>query len=129
MKTDERPGKPASLRSLIRTCFVIMCGIAFTVLVANTLHDSKVSPAMTVFFYLVMAVWITASLVKLVLQLINLKGSKGLPVPGTDPGPRQDDKRNHPINRLLNLEARKRGGQISEEEFTCKREEIMKEKW
>lgn len=131
MKIGVKPSKSASLGSLIVACFMLLFGIAFFSLVANVLSENEAPAAMSVFFYLFMVAWIATALVMLVYHVLNLKRTKGLSLIDieTEPGLRQDGREDDPMQRLRSLEALKRDRLISEEEFTLKRAEIMKEKW
>jgi hypothetical protein len=131
MKIGIKPSKPVSIGSLVGLCFMLLCGIAFFILVGNMLSENEAPPAMSVFFYLFMAAWIATTLVMLVYHVLNLKRAKGLPLIDieTEPGLQLDGKEDDPMQRLRSLEALKHDGLISEEEFTLKRAEIMKEKW
>lgn len=131
MKIGVKPSKPASLGSLVVTCFMLVCGIAFFALIANVLRENEAPFGMAVFFYLFMVAWIVTALVMLVYHAINLKRARGLSMIDieTEPASQQSAGEADPMQRLRSLDALKRDGLISEEESALKRREIMKEKW
>ena len=106
---------------------MLMFGIAFFVLVGDVLYENEAPIAMSVLFYFFMLAWIATALVMLVYHAADFIQAKGLPLIDidTDTGLKGDD----PMTRLRSLEALRRDGLISEEEYTLKRSEIMNEKW
>jgi hypothetical protein len=128
-----KPSKPASVGALFGLFFMLLFGIAFSVLVGNVLLDpSNEAPiAMCIAFGLFMIAWIGAVLFMLVYHFLNLKRAKGLSLVDieTESGSQADETVSDPIQRLRSLEALKQDGLISEDEFRRKREEIMQQKW
>jgi hypothetical protein len=125
--------------ALIGLVFMLLFGIGFAILVGNVLIDNEAPPAVFVVFILFMLAWLAAVLFSLVYHVLNLNRAKGLSLidvetePGTSallPPPLggQADQ-SDPMQRLRSLEALKHDGLISEDEFRCKREEIIQQKW
>lgn len=132
MKTlNVRPSKPASAGALIGLIFMLLFGIAFSVLLGNVLVENEAPVAMYFAFGIFMIGWIGTVLFMLVYHYLNLKRVKGLSLIDieADPGSQPDDTAGDPMQKLRNLEAMKHDGLISEDEFRRKREEIMQEKW
>jgi hypothetical protein len=126
-----RPSKPVSVGALIGLFFMLLFGIAFAVLVGNTLVENEAPVAMYFVFGIFMLGWIGTVLFMLVYHFLNLKRAKGLSLIDieAEPGSQPDDTASDPMQKLRNLEAMKHDGLISEDEFRRKREEIMQEKW
>lgn len=126
-----KPSKPVSMGALIGLVFMLLFGIGFAILVGNVLVDNEAPPAAFVVFILFMLAWVTTVLFLLVYHILNLKRTKGLalidietlPANSGVPPPLLPD----PARRLRDLEALKRDGLISEDEFKRKREEIIRE--
>jgi hypothetical protein len=67
----------------------------------------------------------------LVYHFLNLKRAKGLSLVDidTESGSQTDESVSDPMQKLRSLEALKKDGLISEDEFRRKREEVMQQKW
>lgn len=126
-----KPSKPLSAGAIIMLIFMILFGIGFVFLVGGVLSENEAPLAMKFVFYLFMVGWIGTALFMLVYHGINLKRAKGLSLIDieTESGLQAGETKRDPIQRLRDLEALKKDGLISEEEYRRKREEIMKEKW
>ena len=131
MKLNVKPSKPVSAGALIGLSFMILFGIAFAVLVGNVLVENEAPVPMYFVFGLFMIAWLGAAVFMLVYHLTNLNRAKGLPLVeiDADTGSQPDDTVNDPMQKLRNLEAMKKDGLISDDEFKRKREEIMQQKW
>ncbi|MGO9316420.1 MAG: SHOCT domain-containing protein [Terracidiphilus sp.] len=126
-----KPSKPVSAGALIGLCFMLLFGIAFSVLVGNVLVENEAPIAMFIAFGVFMIGWLGSAVFMLVYHIMNLKRAKGLSVVDIDaePGSLTSDTVSDPMQKLRGLEALKKDGLISEDEFRSKREEIMQQKW
>jgi len=126
-----KPSKPLSAGAMIMLVFMLLFGIGFTVLVGGVLSENEAPLAMKFVFYLFMVGWIGTAVFMLVYHGLNLKSRKGLSLIDieTESGPPTEETKRDPIQRLRDLEALKKDGLISEEEYRRKRAEIMEEKW
>jgi hypothetical protein len=126
-----KPSKPLSAAAIVMLIFMILFGIGFTVLIINVLFENDAPLVMKIIFPLFMVGWIGTALFMLVYHGLNLKRAKGLSLIDieTESGLQAGETKRDPIQRLRDLEALKKDGLISEEEYRRKREEIMKEKW
>ncbi|MDA8325355.1 MAG: hypothetical protein M0033_03970 [Nitrospiraceae bacterium] len=122
-----KPSKPVSAGSVIGLAFMIAFGIAFTVLVGATLSKNDAPLALKFMIYIFMAVWLGVAIFMLIYHGLNLKRTKGLPFLDIDS--ESEVKTEVPMQRLRELDALKKDGLISEEEYKGKRNEIMGEKW
>jgi hypothetical protein len=130
-KMNIRPSKPLSTGAVISLVFLLMFGIAFSILVHTVLTENDAPFGMAIVFYIFMVGWIGAVLFQLVYHALNLKRSKGLSLVDieSEPGLPEETTQSDPMQRLRNLEKLKSDRLITEEEFRRKREEIMREKW
>ncbi len=130
-KLNLKPSKPVSVGSLIVLCFMLLFGIAFSVLVGNVLVENDAPIAMCVAFGIFMIAWLGAAVFMLVYHVLNLKRAKGLSLVDIDTvsGSQTDEAASDPMQKLRSLEALKKDGLINEDEFRRKREEIMQQKW
>lgn len=130
-KLNIKPSKPVSAGALIGLFFMLLFGIAFSVLIGNVLVENEAPVAMYFVFGVFMLAWIGAVLFMLVYHFLNLKRAKGLSLIDieADPSSQPDNTAGNPMQKLRNLETMKHDGLISEDEFRRKREEIMQEKW
>jgi len=121
-KMKVKLGKPLSAGAVIVLVFMILFGIGFAVLVVNVLIENDAPPVMKIIFPLFIVGWIGAAVYMLVYHALNLKREKGMSFLDieTDTGPMQ---------RLRDLEALRKDGLISGEEYSRKRAEIMEKKW
>lgn len=130
-KLNIRPSKPASAGALFGLFFMLLFGIAFSVLVGNVLVENEAPVAMFFVFGVFMIGWLGTAVFMLVYHFLNIKRAKGLSLVDieTEPGSQADDTVSDPMQKLRSLEALKHDGLISEDEFRRKREEIMQQKW
>jgi len=130
-KLNIRPSKPASAGALFGLFFMLLFGIAFSVLVGNVLVENEAPIAMYFVFGIFMIGWLGAALYMLVYHFLNFKRAKGLSLVDieTEPGTQADDTVSDPMQKLRSLETLKQDGLINDDEFRRKREEIMQQKW
>lgn len=130
-KMNIRPSKPLSTGALIGLVFMLLFGIAFSILIHTVLTKEDAPFGMSLVFYIFMAGWISMVLYQLVYHALNLKQAKGLPLIDieTEPGIPGDTTQGDPMRRLRDLEKLKIDGLVTEEEYRRKREEMMREKW
>lgn len=130
-KINVKPSKPLSAGAMVMLIFMLLFGIGFTFLVGGVLSENEASLAMKVIFYLFMVGWIGTVLFMLVYHGLNLKRAKGLSLIDveTESGPQAGETKRDPMQRLRDLEALRKEGLISKEEYDRKRNEIMTEKW
>ncbi len=126
-----QPSKPASAGALIGLCFMLLFGIAFSVLVGNVLVENDAPIAMFIAFGVFMIGWCGTAIFMLVYHALNIKRAKGLSLVNieAEPGTVMSEPANDPMQKLRNLETLKHDGLINEDEFRRKREEIMQQKW
>ena len=126
-----KPSKPVSAGALVGLLFMLLFGIAFSVLIGNVLVENEAPVPMYFVFGIFMLGWIGTVLFMLVYHFLNLKRAKGLSLVDieTEPGPHGNEPVNDPMQKLRSLEALKKDALISEDEFNRKREEIMQQKW
>ena len=126
-----KPSKPASAGALVGLCFMILFGIAFAFLIGNVLVENDAPIAMYPVFGLFMIAWLGAAVFMLVYHILNIKRAKGLSLVEIDTksGSQTDESVSDPMQKLRSLEALKKEGLISEDEFRRKREEVMQQKW
>ena len=124
-------GKPVSAGAVGGLIFLLLAGIAFTVLVGSVLADNEAPLIMSIVFYLFMTGWLGTALFMIIYHLKNLKDQKGLSLFNIDaePEPEHKDLPGTPMQRLQDLEAMKKEGLINEQEYQQKRTQIMGEKW
>ena len=130
-KLNIKPSKPASAGALVGLFFMLLFGIAFSVLVGNVLVENDAPIAMFIAFGVFMIGWLGTAVFMLVYHALNLKRAKGLSLVDieAEPGSQRDESVSDPMQKLRSLEALKHDGLISEDEFRRKREEIMQQKW
>lgn len=130
-KLNLKPSKPVSAGALIGLCFMLLFGIGFAILIGNVLVENDAPPVMSFVFMIFIIGWIATVIYMLVYHFLNLKRAKGLSLVDieAEPGSQADDAVSDPMQKLRGLEALKRDGLISEDEFRRKREEIMQQKW
>ncbi|HEY1210809.1 MAG TPA: SHOCT domain-containing protein [Terracidiphilus sp.] len=130
-KLNVRPSKPASIGALIVICFMLLFGIAFAIVVGKEIVGNEAEPALSVVFILFMIAWLGTAVFMLVYHILNIKRAKGLSLVDieAEPGSQTDETVNDPMQKLRSLEALKKDGLISEDEFRRKREEIMQQTW
>jgi hypothetical protein len=130
-KLNIRPSKPASAGALFGLFFMLLFGIAFSILVGNVLVENEAPIAMYFVFGIFMIGWLGAALYMLVYHFLNFKRAKGLSLVDieTEPGTQADDTVSDPMQKLRSLETLKQDGLINDDEFRRKREEIMQQKW
>ncbi len=130
-KVSVSPGKQVSAGAIIGLIFLLIFGIAFTVLVGEVLAENDASVLMSIVFYIFMVGWIGTALFMIIYHAKNLQSTKGLSVIdiNTDNDPNTENLPDAPIQRLRDLESMKKEGLISEEEYEQKRNQIMEEKW
>src|SRR5271157_3843015 len=111
-----KPSKPASVGALVGLFFMLLFGIAFSVLVGNVLVDNEAPIAMCIAFGVFMIGWLGTALFMLVYHILNLKRAKGLSLVDieAEPGSLASDTVSDPMQKLRNLEALKKDGLISE---------------
>jgi hypothetical protein len=126
-----KPSKPASAGALFGLFFMFLFGIAFSALVGNVLVENDAPIAMYFVFGIFMIGWLGTVVYMLVYHFLNLKRAKGLSLVDIDTasGSQSDETVSDPMQKLRNLEALKKDGLISEDEFRRKREEVMQQKW
>ena len=128
-----KPSKPASAGALFGLFFMLLFGIAFSVLVGNVLlnPDNDAPIALSFAVGIFMIGWLGTVIYMLVYHYLNLKRAKGLSMIEIDAesGSQTDESVSDPMQKLRNLEALKKDSLISEDEFRRKREEIMQQKW
>lgn len=126
-----KPSKPASAGALVGLFFMLLFGIAFSVLVGNVLVENEAPVAMFIAFGVFMIGWLGTAVFMLVYHILNIKRAKGLSLVEieSEPHPEGDEPANDPMRKLRSLESLKHDGLISEDEFRQKREEIMLQKW
>ncbi|MGD0294138.1 MAG: SHOCT domain-containing protein [Terracidiphilus sp.] len=130
-KLNLKPSKPVSSGALIGLFFMLLFGIAFSVLVGNALVENEAPVAMCIAFGIFMIGWLGTVVFMLVYHFLNLKRAKGLSLVDidTESSSQTDKSDSDPMQKLRGLEALKQDGLISEDEFRRKREEIMQQKW
>jgi hypothetical protein len=126
-----KPSKPASAGALFGLFFMLLFGIAFSVLVGNVLVENEAPIAMYIVFGIFMIGWLGTAVYMLVYHFLNLKRAKGLSLVDieTESGSQANETVSDPMQKLRSLEALKKDSLISEDEFRRKREEIMQQKW
>jgi len=126
-----KPSKPASAGALFGLFFMLLFGIAFSVLLGNVLVENEAPIPMFFVFGIFMLGWIGTVIYMLVYHFLNLKRAKGLSLVEIDaePGSQIGETVSDPMQKLRSLEALKKDSLISEDEFRRKREEIMQQKW
>lgn len=126
-----KPSKPLSAGAIIILIFMILFGIGFTILIVSTLFENDAPLVMKIIFPLFMVGWIGTALFMLVYHVLNLKRAKGLSMIDieTESSLQAGETKRDPIQRMRDLEALKKDGLISKEEFDRKRAEIMAEQW
>ena len=130
-KLNIRPSKTVSAGSLIGMIFMLLFGIGFFILVGTVLYDNDAPVIMKIVFTLFMIAWIATALFILIYHVLNITRVKGVPLFDieTESGPNANSSEGDPMQRLRGLEALKKDGLISEDEYIQKRQEIIKEKW
>jgi hypothetical protein len=130
-KISLSPGKQVSAGAIIGLIFLLIFGIAFTVLVGEVLVENDASILMSIVFYVFMFGWIGTAVFMIIYHTKNLKNAKGLSVIdiNTDTDPNTENLPGSPIQRLRDLESMKKEGLISEKEYEQKRTQMMGEKW
>jgi len=125
-----KPSKPLSAGAFVMLIFMLLFGIGFAVFSVIDVFSSD-ELALKILVPLFFAAFIGAILFMLVYHFLNLKRAKGLSMIDieAESGLQAGETKRDPIQRLRDLEALKKDGFISEEEYRRKREEIMKEKW
>ena len=131
MKLNLKPSKPVSVGSFIGLCFMLLFGIAFAFLIGNVLVENDAPVPMYFVFGIFMIGWLGAVVFMLVYHFLNLKRAKGLSLVeiDTESGSLAEGAVSDPMQKMRSLEALKKDGLISEDEFRRKREEIMQQKW
>lgn len=126
-----KPSKPASAGALVGLSFMLLFGIAFSVLVGNVLVENDAPIAMFFAFGVFMIGWLGTAVFMLVYHILNIKRAKGLSLIEieAEPRPEINEAAIDPMQKLRSLESLKHDGLISEDEFRRKREEIMLQKW
>ena len=76
-KLNIRPSKPASAGALFGLFFMLLFGIAFSILVGNVLVENEAPIAMYFVFGIFMIGWLGAALYMLVYHFLNFKRAKG----------------------------------------------------
>jgi hypothetical protein len=118
-KLNIRPSKPASIGALIGILFMLIFGIGFAIVVGTEIVGNEAEPALSVVFILFMIAWVGTALFMLVYHFLNLKRAKGLSLVDieAEPGSQANETVSDPIQKLRSLEALKKDGLISEDEF------------
>jgi hypothetical protein len=128
-----KPSKPASAGALFGLFFMLLFGIAFSVLIGNVLLDPENDApiALSVAIGIFMIGWLGTIVYMLIYHYLNLKRAKGLSLVeiDTESGSLAEGAVSDPMQKLRSLESLKKEGLISEDEFIRKREEIMQQKW
>ena len=130
-KSSIRPARQTSVAGLIMLIFMLLFGIAFTVLVGNVLHENEAPLIMSLVLYLFMAGWIGTVLYMLVYHFRNIRHPEGVPLfeVDTEAVPGEDVAKPNFARKLRDLEQLKTDGLLSQEEYSRKRSEILDEKW
>jgi len=130
-KSSVRPGRPVSIGSLIAIVFMMLFGVAFTVLVGNVLRENEAPIVMSVMFYLFMSGWLALALFMLVYHVKNLRHPGSMPLFEVELEADLEGGTGEisPARKLRDLERLKKDGLISQEEYSRKRAEILAEKW
>ncbi|RJR15132.1 MAG: SHOCT domain-containing protein [Nitrospiraceae bacterium] len=125
-----KPSKTLSAGSVVMLIFMLLFGIGFAVFSIIDVFDSD-ELSLKILVPLFFTVFIGAIVFILVYHVMNLKGSKGLSMIDidTESGFPTGETERDPIKRLRDLEALKKDGLISSEEYSRKRTEIMEKKW
>ncbi len=123
------PGKQVSAGAVIGLIFLLMAGIAFTILVGGVLADNEAPLIMSIVFYLFMAGWVGTALFIIIYHIKNYKNAKVLSLFSIGMEPDNKDLPGTPMQRLHDLELMKKEGLINEPEYEQKRAQIMGEKW
>jgi cellulose synthase/poly-beta-1,6-N-acetylglucosamine synthase-like glycosyltransferase len=126
-----KPRKPASAGALFGLFFMLLFGIAFAFLIGNVLVENEAPVPMYFVFGIFMIGWLGTVIYMLVYHFLNLKRAKGLSLVeiDTESGFQINESVSDPMQKLRSLEALKKDGLISEDEFRRKREEVMQQKW
>ncbi len=126
-----KPSKPASAGALFGLFFMLLFGIAFAFLIGNVLVENEAPVPMYFVFGIFMIGWLGTVIYMLVYHFLNLKRAKGLSLVeiDTESGFQTNESVSDPMQKLRSLEALKKDGLISEDEFRRKREEVMQQKW
>lgn len=118
-----RPTKPVTIMGLVVAVAMLIFGIVFLNLAAR---DSGGEPGPARAF---MVVWFIALGVIIAYGIYNLVSRKGvIEIESGPTGPDKADK-GDPEARLRRLEALKKDGLVTDEEYRAKRAKIMAEKW
>lgn len=122
-----KPSKPASAGALFGLFFMLLFGIAFAFLIGNVLVENEAPVPMYFVFGIFMIGWLGTVIYMLVYHFLNLKRAKGLSLVeiDTESGFQTNESVSDPMQKLRSLEALKKDGLISEDEFRRKREEVM----
>lgn len=125
-----KPSKPLSAGAFVMLIFMLLFGIGFAVFSVIDVFSSD-ELALKILVPLFFAAFIGAILFMLVYHFLNLKRAKGLSLIDieTESSLQAGETKRDPIQRLRDLEALKKDGLVSKEEFDRKRAEIMGEKW
>ncbi len=125
-----KPSKTLSKGSIVVLIFMLLFGIGFAVISLAEIFRGD-EPALKILVPLFFTAFIGAIVFMLVYHVKNLRGSKGLSMIDidTESGLPEGDTERDPIQRLRDLEALKKDGLISGEEYSRKRAEIMEKKW
>lgn len=125
-----KPSKTLSAGSVVMLIFMLLFGIGFAVFSLIDVFDSD-ELALKILLPLFFTAFIGAIVFMLVYHVMNLKRSKGLSMIDidTESGFPTGETERDPVQRLRDLEALKKDGLISGEEYSRKRSEIMEKKW
>jgi hypothetical protein len=120
------PGKQISGAAVFMLAFLLVFGIVFGLLVSNVLIENDAPTLMSLAFYILIIGWNGTVLIMLIHQSKNYFGKKKLLLIDIE---KDDDKTGSQVMRLRELEAGKKEGLITPEEFEQKRKHILDEKW
>jgi hypothetical protein len=75
-----RPSKTLSAAGVGMLAFMLLFGIAFTIVVANVLYENEAPIGLTILVFIFMIGWLGTALFMLIYNIQNLKRAKGVPL-------------------------------------------------
>ena len=101
-KVSVSPGKQVSAGAIIGLIFLLIFGIAFTVLVGEVLAENDASVLMSIMFYMFLVQWIERLLYMIIYNAKNLQSTKGFSLIdiNTDNDPNTEDLPDAPLQRF-----------------------------
>jgi Short C-terminal domain len=122
-----KPGKPAGVFAVVAGAIFLVFGLAILILAGRDTSDDAIYA-----IYVFGILWVIVCGIIIIIGVLNMRkeGIEMLRIEGGDiSATRNSGSTPDQMDRLRKLDALKKDGLISEEEFRAKREEIMREKW